>query len=196
MRAIDLAPPNWASALLDAIESSAREDGLEAVMETVTTSMANSSAAMGRLDTYPHAIALVAAQRISVKHQHLPLKHFISVSLPNLFECNASPLANAQLAASATSTISRMIKHSLLVLSHTDPASADVHAAAVLDELTYQRQLPVKRNLPSPQSKKRRVDEIEGETKLALEVIVQALAGDEELKSRWERFGDMAQEAR
>jgi hypothetical protein len=194
LRALDLAPQNWPSALLDTLESSAREESLVATADTLTSEVITNPAIAGQLDTIPPLVALVMVQRISVKNLIAPIKHFISVSLPRMFDGDASLLVGAQSSITTTASLARMIQLSLLVLSHTEPASADVYTAAILEEFTYQRQRPVKRKTSAPQGKKRRVDEIGENAKAALEVIVQALGRDDELKSRWERFGDLAAE--
>lgn len=193
-RTLDLATPSWASALLDSLETSAKDDGPVTTIEDITAELVNNLAVIGQADTFPQLVALLVAQRISVKHQTLLFRHFIATSFPRLFDTDTSPISKVQSAQSVITAISRAIKSSLLVLSHTDPSTADVYAAAVVDELVYQRQRPSKRVSTSPRGKKRRVDEIGEEAKEAVKVVIQALGADEELKSRWERFSDVAAE--
>ena len=195
-RTLDIAGPAWASALLNSLEMSANFDGIQATISSITSELLNNQPTVVQADVFPYLIALVIAQRISPIHKSPASKLFIASALPELFKSISSPLAQPASASQAISIIARTVKSSLVVLSHLNPAIGDVQAVAVLEELTYQRQRPVKRDKTSPQGKRRRVDAISKEAKAALDVLVQALGGDEELKSKWERFGDLGTDNR
>jgi ribosomal protein L22 len=120
------------------------------------------------------------------------VRTFAGSILPGLLDSASSPLLSPQTAASATATLARTVKQSLLIAAHIEPEKVDKHADVLIDELFYQAARPLKRVRKEGQMKKRvKADEISTEAKAVLDAVLAALAGDEELKRRWIRFGEL-----
>lgn len=137
-------------------------------------------------------LALAMAQQAAVDSRQSWLHIFSETNLPSLFDSASSPLLASPTAASATAVLARTLKQALLVSAYVDPTGADKHANVLFDELLYQRSRPLKRAEKEGKPKKRvKVDEISSEGKAALDAMLAALAGDEELKRRWPRFSEL-----
>lgn len=189
MKSLELAPGNWSSSFWDAVERSLVDLGPIATLKTIVSGVLEGSSVPLPQDSFTHLVGLMMSQRSSVSSRPFSTS-FIYDIVPNLLDGTA--LTSTTSTLTAVTALCRAIKQVLLVTSLLDSSKADEFVGELVEELTEQRARPSKPPHTKPSSQLRRGPlEIGAKDKAALEAVIGALAGDEELRSRWPKVGDL-----
>ena len=166
-------------------------------------------------DGFTHFVVLAIILRLSAYTPTL-MGQLIDAVFPSIFEANSKlslPLIQPNTASSATAGLARLLRHGLIMTGDLDPARGDVLADHLLDEIAYQRARPRSRSranetkglmvngvlndgLGHGRGRKKTsvindVQPLSDELRRVLEALCGALGYDDELKSRWSRFGEL-----
>lgn len=161
-------------------------------MQTILEEVLEGSSIPLPQDSFTHLMGMLLAQKTASLGRPLSNRLF-GESIPALLDETrlTDPGSNTVIAVAA---LCRVTKQTLLVTAVLDPTSAESLLAELIDELSYQRARPSKSPPAPKQSFKlhRGLREIEAKDRAALDALISGLGGDEELRNRWSKLGDLS----